>query len=105
MMHAIFRDGGRQYRVAPGETLLVDLRPVETGAKLEFPEVLSVEPEAGAIRVGQPLVAGAKVVAEVLGEFRGPKLVFYRYRRRKNSRSHRGHRQRYTQVRIEKIEG
>jgi len=102
-MHAIFRDGGRQYRVSVGETLLVDLRDGEPGARLEFPEVLSLEPEGGAMKVGQPLVSGARVVAAVVGEFAGPKLIFHRHRN-KNSRSRRGHRQRYTQVRIEKIE-
>jgi len=102
-MHAIFRDGGRQYRVSVGETLLVDLRDGEPGARVEFPEVLSLEPEGKAMTVGQPLVPGARVVAEVMGEFAGPKVVFHRYRN-KNSRSRRGHRQRYTQVRIEKIE-
>ena len=104
-MHAIFRDGGRQYRVSEGETLLVDLRDGEPGSKIEFPEVLSIEPEGAEMTIGQPLVDGAKVVAEVIGEFKGPKLIFHRYRRRKNSRSRQGHRQRYTQVRVEKIEG
>jgi large subunit ribosomal protein L21 len=103
-MHAIFRDGGRQYRVTEGETLLVDLRGDEPGSTIEFPEVLVLEHGDG-IRVGQPLVGGAKVIAEVVGEFRGPKFVFHRYRRRKNSRTRRGHRQRHTQVRIAKIEG
>ncbi len=104
-MYAIFRDGGRQYRVSEGETLLVDLRDGDPGARIEFPEVLTLEPEGAEIRVGQPLLDGAKVVAEVIGLFKGPKLIFHRFRRRKSSHSRRGHRQHYTQVRIEKIEG
>jgi large subunit ribosomal protein L21 len=104
-MYAIFRDGGRQYRVCEGETVLVDLRDGEPGSRIEFSEVLSIEPEGAGMKVGQPLVSGAKVVAEVIGEYKGPKLIFHQFRRRKNSRSRRGHRQRYTQVRVEKIEG
>jgi large subunit ribosomal protein L21 len=104
-MHAIFRDGGRQYRVAEGETLLVDLREGEPGSRIEFPEVLTLEGGDAGIRVGTPLVRGAKVIAEVVGEFRGPKVIFHRYRKRKNSRSRRGHRQVHTQVKISKIEG
>ncbi len=104
-MYAIFRDGGRQYRVSEGETLLVDLREAEPGSQIEFSEVLAIEPDGDGMRVGQPLVEGARVVADVVGEFKGPKLIFHRYRRTKNSRSRHGHRQRYTQVRVAKIEG
>ena len=104
-MHAIFRDGGRQYRVAEGDTLLVDLRDGEPGSQVEFGEVLSIEPDGQSMKVGQPLVDGARVVAEVVGEYKGPKLVFHQFRRTKNSRTRRGHRQHYTQVRISKIEG
>ncbi|MGA1202706.1 MAG: 50S ribosomal protein L21 [Planctomycetota bacterium] len=104
-MHAIFRDGGRQYRVAEGDTLLVDLREGEPGSNVEFGEVLSIEPEGQEMRIGQPLVEGARVVAEVIGEYKGPKLIFHQFRRTKNSRTRRGHRQKYTQVRIAKIEG
>lgn len=104
-MYAIFRDGGRQYRVREGETVLVDLREGDPGSTIEFGEVLSIEPEGADMKVGQPLVDKAKVVGEVVGVFKGPKLIFHRFRRRKNSRSRRGHRQHYTQVRIASIEG
>lgn len=104
-MHAIFRDGGRQYRVAEGDTLLVDLRDGDPGSTIEFGEVLCLEPDGSGIQVGQPLVSGASVHAEVIGEFKGPKLIFHRFRRTKNSRNRRGHRQRYLQVRVSKIQG
>ena len=104
-MHAIFRDGGRQYRVAEGETLLVDLRDSEPGSSIEFDEVLCIEPNGAGMKIGQPLLEGARVVGEVVGEYKGPKLIFHMFRRTKNSRTRRGHRQRYTQIRVSKIQG
>ena len=102
-MYAIIRDGGRQYRITEGETLFVDRRDAEPGSEIEFGEVLSIEPEGEGFVIGQPLVEGASVTAEVVGEVKGPKIIFHRFRRRKGSRSRFGHRQSYTQVRIEKI--
>ena len=104
-MYAIFRDGGRQYRVQEGEILFVDLRNEEPGSTIQFPEVLAIESGPGDFVCGTPLVDGAQVEAEVLGEAKGPKVIFHRFRKRKNSHSRRGHRQRYTKVRIGKIAG
>ncbi|HIC22934.1 MAG TPA: 50S ribosomal protein L21 [Planctomycetes bacterium] len=104
-MHAIIRDGGRQYRVQEGEILFVDLRDVEPGSTIQFTEVLAIESGPGEFACGTPLVDGALVEAEVLGEAKGPKVIFHRFRRRKNSHSRKGHRQRYTKVRIDKIAG
>lgn len=103
-MEAIFRDGGRQYRVQQGETLEVDYREVEPGSTIEFNEVLFVGGESGSPKIGSPLVEGAKVVGKVLGAVKGKKLIIMHFRRRKNSRRRVGHRQKYTQVQIEKIE-
>ena len=103
-MEAIFRDGGRQYRVQQGETLEVDYRELEAGSTIEFNEVLFVGGDSGAPKVGSPLVEGAKVVGKVLGDVKGKKLIIMHFRRRKNSRRRVGHRQKYTQVQIEKIE-
>lgn len=103
-MIAIFRDGTKQYRVEEGQTLFVDLRPSAPGERLQFDEVLSIE-DGAQFRVGSPLITGAQVVAEVLAETKGPKLIFHRFRRRKHSRSRHGHRQRYTKLRIERITG
>lgn len=103
-MEAIFRDGGRQYKVSEGGTVDVDFRDVEAGATLEFGDVLYVG-EEGSSRVGTPLVDGAKVVGTVVGQVRGAKSLTVHFRRRKNSRSRVGHRQPFTRVKIDKIEG
>jgi large subunit ribosomal protein L21 len=102
-MEAIIRDSGQQFRVKKGQTIEVDYRDAEPGSTLEFPEVLYVWTD-GETRVGTPLVKGARVVAKVLGEARGPKLIVMDFRRRKNSRRRVGHRQSYTRVQIEDIQ-
>ena len=103
-MEAIFRDGGRQYRVQQGETLEVDYREAEAGSTIEFNEVLFVGDESGSPKVGAPLVEGAKVVGKVLGDVKGKKLIIFRFKRRKNVRVKRGHRQKYTAVKITSID-
>lgn len=103
-MIAIVRDGGKQYRVAEGQVVFLDRRDSSPGDKLELNDVLSVE-EGSNFRVGKPTVDGAKVIAEVMDEVKGPKVIFHRFRRRKGSRSRFGHRQKYTQVKIESIQG
>ncbi len=104
-MEAIFRDGGKQYKVSEGTMIQVERREAEPGSTLEFSDVLFVGGEEGQpARVGAPLVEGAKVVGTVLGEVRGPKLLITHFHRRKNSRRRVGHRQRYIHVKIEKIE-
>ena len=103
-MEAIIRDSGRQFKVTEGETIQVDLRDAEAGSSIVFDEVLLVSGDGDA-RIGRPLVDGAKVTGKVLGEHKGPKLVVTHFRRRKDSRRRVGHRQKYTQVQIEKIEG
>ncbi|HBT75848.1 MAG TPA: 50S ribosomal protein L21 [Planctomycetaceae bacterium] len=105
-MYAIFKDGGRQHKVQVGTRLMIDYRGEETktGSTVEFDQVLAISGEDG-VKIGQPTVSGAKVVAEVLGEEKGPKLVVAKFRRRKNSRRKTGHRQTYTLVRISEIVG
>ena len=103
-MYAIIEDSGAQLRVEEGQTLEVDLRPAEPGAALTFDRVLLVA-DAKGVRVGKPLVEGAKVTAEVLGPTKGPKLEVVKVRRRKRSRTHTGHRQGYLAVRVTSIEG
>lgn len=102
-MYAIIADSGTQYCVEEGQTLLVDLKNVPEGEKIEFEKVLLVGGEASGTVIGKPTVAGAKVVAEVVAHSRGPKIKVLVYKRRKNFRKHRGHRQSMTEVRIEKI--
>ncbi len=101
-MIATFRDGGRQYRVAEGQTILLDLRDKSPGDMIEIEEVLSVEDGAG-FHVGRPLLENARVTAKVLERARGPKLIYNRFRRRKGSRTRGGHRQKYLKVSIESI--
>lgn len=103
-MYAIIEDSGQQFRVSEGDVLEVDLRELaENATTLEFDRVLLVSKE-GDVRVGAPLVSGAKVTAEIVdAEVKGTKVYTYYWRRRKHSRSKTGHRQKYIQVRIAKI--
>lgn len=102
-MYAIIEDSGTQFRVEEGQTLEIDLREAAEGAKVTFDRVLLVADEKG-VRIGRPLVEGAKVTAEVVGETKGPKLEIVKVRRRKSSRRHTGHRQKYLRVRVTAIE-
>lgn len=100
-MYAIIEDGSRQYRVQEGDVVKLDYRDAEVGSSLEFDRVLLYQNDADT-RIGQPLVAGAKVVAEVV-DHPSTKLYIQHFRRRKNYRRLKGHRQPYTSVRIQKI--
>ena len=102
-MYAIIADGGRQYRVEEGQVLDIDYRDAGQGDTIEFDQVLLVSGEEG-IKIGQPLVAAAKVTATVAGPKLGPKLIIQKFRRRKNSRRRTGHRQLYTTIKVDKIE-
>jgi large subunit ribosomal protein L21 len=103
-VYAVIEDSGQQFRVSEGDVLNVDLRDLAEGAEeIEFDRVLLVSGD-GDIRVGTPLVDGAKVIGEVVAdEVKGPKLQVAQWRRRKGSRRKVGHRQRYLQVRITRI--
>jgi large subunit ribosomal protein L21 len=102
-MYAIVRDGSSQVRCEKGAKVRLALRAgAEPGSTLDLTDVLLVA--AGEdVKIGTPLVAGAKVTVRVGGETKGPKLVVYRYRRRKNSDKKRGHRQHYTEAVVESI--
>src|SRR5690606_22573908 len=100
-MFAVIKTGGKQYKVAAGDVLEVELLAGEAGDKIEFDQVLAVG--AGKdLKVGQA-VGAAKVKAEVIGRTRGPKLIVFKKRRRQNSRRKNGHRQSYTAVKILEI--
>jgi len=105
-MYAVIEDSGRQMRVSPGQTVIVDLRPLAEGAtSVEFGKVLLVA-DGSNVRVGAPTVAGVKVKAEVIEQVKGPKLQIWHVRRRKSrSRTKTGHRQKYLQVKIQEIVG
>lgn len=103
-MYAVIRDQNRQAVVRAGDVILCDLkRSLEPGAAVTFDEVLLVG-EEGSVRVGRPTIEGARVTGEVVGMVKGEKLVAFRFKRRKNVRVKRGHRQKYTRVRITGIE-
>jgi len=101
-MYAIIRDGGHQYRVAEGDLIEVDLRAAAPGAEVVFPEVLLYADQEG-VQVGRPALADVRVCGVVEREVKGPKLKVLHFRRRKDSRTRRGHRQHYLAVRITEI--
>jgi len=100
-MFAVFKTGGKQYRVAAEDVLKIDKVKGEPGEIVEFGEVLVVGGDS--VMLGVPTVAGATVAAEVLDQSRGPKVIAFKKRRRKNSRRKRGHRQEFTLLRITEI--
>jgi len=100
-MYAVFEDGSRQYRVGEGDTVLVDFRDVEEGKRLEFNRVLLYQ-NGDDTRIGQPIIEGARIIAEVV-EHPTTKLYIQKFRRRKNYRRFRGHRQPFTEVEIRSI--
>ncbi len=103
-MYAVIKTGGKQYRVAKDDVLEIERLAGDAGSNIEFTEVLMVG-EGASVKVGTPVVAGAKVTAELVEQTRGPKLIAFKKRRRKNSRRKRGHRQDLSMVRITGISG
>jgi len=103
-MYAVVRSGGKQVRLEPGQRVRVEKLPGEVGSRVELGEVLLVGGEA-APRVGTPLVAGARVVGTITAQDRGPKIIVFKLKRRKNYRRKQGHRQAYTEIQVDSIEG
>ena len=103
-MYAVVRTGGKQVRVAPGKSVRVETLAGAVGERVAFDEVLVVAGE-GEPRVGRPLVSGARVVGTILRHGRARKIIIFKSKRRKNYRRKQGHRQNFTEVRVEAIEG
>ena len=101
-MYAVIRSGGKQYRVAPGQTIRLEKVAGEAGSKVELGDVLLVENE-GNIQIGNPVVATAKIQATVLEHDRARKILVFKKKRKKQYRRTQGHRQDYTAVRIDSI--
>ena len=101
-MYAVIKTGGKQYRVAVGEKLKVEQIPADIGAVITLEEVLAVGKDDGIV-VGSPLVPGASVAVTVLSHGRGDKVRIFKMRRRKHYQKHQGHRQNYTELRIDEI--
>jgi large subunit ribosomal protein L21 len=102
-MHAVIATGGKQYRVAPGEVIKVERLGSPKGTAVHFDDVRLVERD-GEVMVGPGALSSAKVTGEVVAERKGAKVTVVKFKRRKNYRRHRGHRQTFTAVRITEIE-
>jgi large subunit ribosomal protein L21 len=98
-MYAVFQSGGKQHRVAEGQTIRLEKLNVETGSIIEFDQGLLVA-NGDDVKVGVPLVAGGKVSAEVVSHGRGEKIKIVKFKRRKHSRKQAGHRQWFTEVKV-----
>jgi large subunit ribosomal protein L21 len=103
-MYAVIETGGKQYRVAPGDVLDVELVGKSEDGKFSFDRVLMVGGGDDGARIGAPLIEGAKVAASFVNEIRGPKIRVFKFKRRKGYRKTRGHRQDLQRVRIDEIQ-
>ncbi len=101
-MYAVIKTGGKQYKVAKNDVIVIEKLEAETGGTVEFTDVLMVGGD-GATKIGTPSVAGALVKGTVLSQQRGEKVIIFKKRRRKNSRRKNGHRQFETVIRISEI--
>jgi large subunit ribosomal protein L21 len=103
-MYAVIQTGGKQYRVEPGATVVVEKLPGDKGAPVVFDQVLLMSSGDGAnVNIGKPTIAGAKVTGEIIDQIRGDKLVVFKFRLRKNYVRRNGHRQYLTAVKITAI--
>ncbi|SIT70228.1 LSU ribosomal protein L21P [Ectothiorhodosinus mongolicus] len=103
-MYAVIATGGKQYRVTQGDVLRVEKLDADAGAAVEFSDVLMVG-SGDAVKIGEPMVKGAKVTATVKAHGRGEKIEIIKFRRRKHHRKQMGHRQHYTELEITSIAG
>ena len=103
-MYAVIKTGGKQYRVTPGDVIKVESLDVEVGASYDFEEVLMIA-NGDDITVGTPTIASAKVAASVITHGRAKKIEIIKFRRRKHHQKRTGHRQNFTQVQIQNING
>ena len=103
-MYAVIKTGGKQYRVTPGDVLKVETLDAEVGAAINFEEVLMIA-DGDDITIGTPTIASAKVAAEVIAHGRAKKVEIIKFRRRKHHQKRTGHRQNFTQVQIQNING
>src|SRR5690554_7745825 len=103
-MYAVIKTGGKQYKVQEGDIIRVEKLDAEQGSTVQFDEVLALSDDSG-LKVGTPVVNGAVVEANVLGQGKGKKIIVFKYKPKKNYRKKQGHRQPYTQLQITKING
>ena len=101
-MYAVIKTGGKQYRVVAGEKLKIEQIPADVGAEINLDQILMVG-EGESVKIGTPLLSGASVEATVLAQGRHKKVSIFKMRRRKHYQKHQGHRQNYTEIRIDGI--
>ncbi len=101
-MYAVVKSGARQYRAEVGNTLLVERVPAQVGQQLELNQVLLVA-DGEDVRIGQPVVKKARVLATVISQEKGPKIRVFKYRPKERYRRRAGHRQNYTRLRVDEI--
>ncbi|AEH44762.1 ribosomal protein L21 [Thermodesulfatator indicus DSM 15286] len=101
-MYAVIKTGGKQYKVRPGDTIRVEKLPGEPGQEIELTDVLLVAKDDD-LKIGQPLVEGAKVIATIVNQGRSKKIIVFKKKRRKNYKKKMGHRQYYTELQIKEI--
>jgi large subunit ribosomal protein L21 len=101
-MYAVIKTGGKQYRVVAGEKLKIEQIPADVGAEITLDQILMVG-EGESVQIGTPLLTGAAVKATVLSQGRHDKVTIFKMRRRKHYQKHQGHRQNYTEIRIDGI--
>ena len=104
-MYAVVKTGGKQYKVAPGEKLKVESLASDVGAQVVLDQVLLIGAGDAGVRVGAPTISGASVTATVVSHGRHDKVKIFKMRRRKHYQKHQGHRQNYTELRIDTIVG
>jgi large subunit ribosomal protein L21 len=102
IMYAVIETGGKQYKVEPGGSYQIERLPAEVGATIELDRVLLVG-DGDTVAVGQPTVAGARVLAEVTAQERGEKIIVFRYKRKVRYRRKTGHRQSLTRIAVKEI--
>ena len=103
-LYAIIKTGGKQYKVAEGSEVIIEKLDAEEGSSVTFDEVLAIG-EGEEIKFGRPVIEGAKVTGSVVKNGKGPKIRIFKYKHKTNYRRRQGHRQPFTKVKIEKIEG
>ncbi|MFZ4378863.1 MAG: 50S ribosomal protein L21 [Polynucleobacter sp.] len=101
-MYAVIKTGGKQYKVAAGEKLKIEQIPAEIGSEITLDQVLAVG-EGASLKLGEPLVNGAAVMATVISQGRHDKVTIFKMRRRKHYQKHQGHRQNFTEILINTI--
>jgi large subunit ribosomal protein L21 len=101
-MYAVITTGGKQYKVAPGDVLRVESLEANKGDIIEIKDVYMIS-DGDKVSIGKPVLASAKVTAEVMGEGRGEKIIIFKHRRRKGFRKTNGHRQNFTAIKVKDI--